>query len=323
MNDDGFSIKIAARKSGLTPFLIRAWERRYNAVEPFRTPTNQRRYTHENIDRLTKLRQTVDAGYRIGDIAHMSNTELENLAAIKTGPAKDMLPFQPDFSSTVIESSEEVNEYINGAYRYIQDMNEAGLENLLSRASITMTQPEFLDKVILPLTKMVGDKWHIGEIRISQEHMATWVIKSILSGLLRSHRFLAGAPMMVVTTPAGQLHEIGALAVAISGAHCGWNVTYLGPDLPAEEIAAMALRTQASLVALSLVYPGNDPLLPDELGRLKYLLPRHVSIVAGGAASLAYRKIMDSLGIINLFTLVNFREYLGNFQTRLQEGSIS
>jgi len=85
------------------------------------------------------------------------------------------------------------------------------------------------------------------------------------------------------------------MAVAISGAHCGWNVTYLGPDLPAEEIAAMILKTRASLVALSLVYPSDDPNIGDELSRLSHLLPRDVIIIAGGAASVAYQKAMEKL----------------------------
>ena len=169
-------------------------------------------------------------------------------------------------------------------------------------------------RVVLPLTWRIGDMWHAGEFRISQEHMATWVIKSILSGLLRAHRHQGMAPMMVVTTPAGQRHEIGALAVAISGAHCGWNVTYLGPDLPAEEIAAMALKTQSRLVALSLVYPPDDPHLPDELSRLVHLLPRSVVVVAGGSAVYGYKQAIDRLGVITLDSLRDFREYLGRLR---------
>ncbi|HPQ42083.1 MAG TPA: MerR family transcriptional regulator [bacterium] len=333
MKDDAFSIRIAAQQSGLTPFLIRAWERRYNAVEPIRTPSNQRRYTRENIERLTKLRRAVDVGYRIGDIAHMSDQELDSLVVSSSGPRKNLVPMpspravsgtkpdRDDLDESVRETAEEGKQsltagerYIERALFYIDEMNESGLEALLSQASISMTQIDYLDSLVLPLTRLIGTKWHIGEIRISQEHMATWVIKSILSGILRSYRSQNNAPMMVVTTPAGQRHEIGALAVAISGAHCGWNVTYLGPDLPAEEIAAMAVKTHANLVALSLVYPADDPLLPDELSRLKHLLPRQVSVIAGGSASAAYKRTMDALGIFNLPSLAAFREYLHNIR---------
>jgi len=360
MKDDAFSIRMAAQQSGLTPFVIRSWERRYNAVEPIRTPSNQRRYTRAHIERLTKLRRAVDVGYRIGDIAHMSDQELDSLVMSRTTQRRNLIPMpSPPKTASPSETSIDASpgsdgdssgdnataadapivaagasvesagparndrtaadQYIRQSLDYIDAMDESGLEYLLSKASIAMTQPEFLDTLVLPLTRAIGDKWHIGEIRISQEHMATWVIKSILSGLLRSHRSRKNAPMMVVTTPAGQRHEIGALAVAISGAHCGWNVTYLGPDLPAEEIAAMAERTHAGLVALSLVYPSDDPLLPDELRRLKHLLPRRVPVIAGGNAAAAYKKVMDSLGIFNLSSLRDFREYLNNIRSLFGE----
>ncbi|MBN1296374.1 cobalamin B12-binding domain-containing protein [bacterium] len=337
MKDRAFSIRIASQQSGLTPFLIRAWERRYHAVEPIRTPSNQRRYTPKSIERLTKLRRAVDMGYRIGDIAHMSDQELDGLVASRVGAHKRHFPMSShgvvselewnhvDSSRTdgkkVVESQDSqavVERYIEWALSYIDEMNESGLEALLSRASISMTQIEFLDFLVLPLTCLIGHRWHIGEIRISQEHMATWVIKSILSGLLRSYRSQKSAPMMVVTTPAGQHHEIGALAVAISGAHCGWNVTYLGPDLPAEEIAAMAVRTHAALVALSLVYPADDPLLPEELHRLKHLLPQQVPVIAGGGASAAYKEVMDRVGMHIMPSLVDFREYLNSFRDHVQ-----
>jgi MerR family transcriptional regulator, light-induced transcriptional regulator len=325
MKHEGFSIRIASRESGVTPFVIRAWERRYCAVKPIRTSSNQRRYTQENIRRLKLLKRSVDLGYRIGDIADMSDDALNELiegqtfkkpvsseghSAGQTFETNDQPQSNVSYSGAVLDSTSWVQRSIN----LIQDMNESGLEVLLSRASISMSMPEYLDNVILPLTKAVGDKWHTGELRISQEHMATWVIKSIVSGLLRSHRARSDAPMMVVTTPAGQRHEIGAMAVALSGAHSGWNVTYLGPDLPAEEIAAMALKTDARLVALSLVYPYDDPHIPEELSRLKHLLPINVAVVTGGSAARAYKRVIESLEFRILRTLADFRSYLLQIQ---------
>lgn len=325
MKTEGFSIKTAARESGVTPFVIRAWERRYRAIAPLRTDSNQRRYTQENIIRLTKLRQLVEQGYRIGDVAHMSDVELDRLLPSGRGRPVVMVadPIAGDVSDQVDlpDLSADANAYIAQALDLIQDMNEAGLETLLSRASIAMSVPDLVDTVILPLTKAVGDRWHTGRFRISQEHMATWVIKSVLSGLLRSLRTSSTAPMMVVTTPSGQRHEIGALAVAISGAHCGWNVTYLGPDLPAEEIAAMVLKTRSSLVALSMVYPPDDPHLPDELSRLMHLIPRSVTVIAGGVAASKNKAILQNLGISLHESLGYFRDFLKRFRDEMPRKS--
>lgn len=321
MNDAVFTIKAAANRSGLTPFVIRAWERRYDVVKPIRTASNQRRYTAAHVARLTKLRQIVDAGYRIGDIVTLSEDELDDLlqhiqptksarATVFPTPAKTA--FSNDYEGSMIPAE----SYIQRALRCIDEMDATCLEAYLSRASISMSQVTFLEQVILPLAKEIGNRWHSGIIRISQEHMATWVIRTVLSGLLRSHRPTGNSPQMVVTTPAGQRHEIGALAVALSSAHCGWNVTYLGPDLPAEEIAATALRLQAEAVALSIVYPADDPLLPGELQRLRNLLPSSVSILIGGAAAISYQSKLKSINILRLETLADFRETLMTTQYR-------
>ena len=68
------------------------------------------------------------------------------------------------------------------------------------------------------------------------------------------------------------MHEFGALLVAASVAAEGWRVTYLGTDLPAEDIGEAAVRTRADAVALSLVYPAGDVAVGDELRRLRQSL---------------------------------------------------
>ena len=82
--------------------------------------------------------------------------------------------------------------------------------------------------------------------------------------------------MLVVATPAGQIHELGALLVGAAAANLGWHVTYLGASLPAAEIAGAARQNRARAVALSLVYPEDDPRLEGELTRLRESLPPEV-----------------------------------------------
>ena len=67
---------------------------------------------------------------------------------------------------------------------------------------------------------------------------------------------------MVCATPNGQRHEIGALLGAVMAAAAGWRITFLGADLPVEEIAAAAVSLRADGVAISLVHPEDDPELP-------------------------------------------------------------
>jgi len=79
MSNIQYSIKIAASRSGLTPHVIRVWERRYGAVEPDRTGTNRRLYSDAEIERLSLLRHAIEAGHRIGNIARLDLDQLRSI----------------------------------------------------------------------------------------------------------------------------------------------------------------------------------------------------------------------------------------------------
>lgn len=87
-------------------------------------------------------------------------------------------------------------------------------------------------------------------------------------------------------------------------------MTYLGADLPAEDIAEAAARTGARAAALSVIYPAGDPALRDELRRLRTALPKNIALVVGGAASSTYGAVLDEIGAVRLNDLTHFRAHL-------------
>ena len=103
---------------------------------------------------------------------------------------------------------------------------------------------------------------------------------------------------MVATTPQGQLHELGAVMAAALAAEQGWRVVYLGPSLPAAEIAGIASQNHARAVALSIVYPDDDPNVERELHDLRRFLPKNVAVLVGGRAAEHYRAAIEAIGAI-------------------------
>ena len=112
--------------------------------------------------------------------------------------------------------------------------------------------------------------------------------------------------MLVVATPSGQLHELGAILVAAEATNLGWRVTYLGTSLPAADIAGAAIQNNARAVALSIVFPSDDPDMKTELADLRRYLPPGVNLLIGGGASSAYQKEIDAIGAIHPNTLDDF-----------------
>lgn len=155
-----------------------------------------------------------------------------------------------------------------------------------------------LETLLLPLLTEIGKRWQGGSMRIYQEHLATSVIRTFLADLLSSMNPQIESPRIVVTTPKNQLHEIGALLAAIACASQRWNVVYLGPNLPYKEIADAVVRSHANAIALSIVYPHDDPLLAEELALLRSLVGAAMPIMVGGNGIKSYGKALDSINAV-------------------------
>lgn len=283
------SIRVAAKRTGLSPHVIRIWERRYRAVEPARTGTNRRLYSQGEIERLDLLRQATAAGHTISHIAHLPAVELQALIRQAAAP---MSPAQP----RATEGAAPADPLLADALEAVRRLDTHRLEAALRAGSLQLGSQGLLLKVAAPLARAIGDLWQTGEITAAHEHFASAVIRVFLGALARPFPLSDGAPNLVVATPTGQLHELGAVLVATAAASHGWRVTYLGVSLPATEIAGVAIRNQAKAVALSLVYPADDPFLPGELENLRRLLPLEISILTGGRAAAAYGAVLEKIG---------------------------
>jgi methanogenic corrinoid protein MtbC1 len=145
---------------------------------------------------------------------------------------------------------------------------------------------------------------------VIHEHLATAVLKPFLHNLRISYRPAENAASIVIATPTGQIHEIGALIIGLIAAAEGWRVIYLGPNLPAEEIASATTEIKSKYVLLSIVYPANDPYLNQELKKLHSLLAKDIRIIIGGRASDSYTEVINKIGSLIIKDLDEFRTYL-------------
>jgi methanogenic corrinoid protein MtbC1 len=296
----GLGIEAVAQRSGLSQHLIRIWERRYAVVRPIRTESNRRLYTEADVARLALLNRAVHTGHRISDIAKLSTPKLEQLVG------KDF----PNVAVSRVKGKRVSPNFVELALNAIVQFDSEELGAILSHAELDLGQARALDQVVMPLMELLGEKWKDGNIRIAHEHMASAVIRNHVGALLASMRYPANAPSIVVATPAGQLHEVGALVVAVAAALEGWRPVYLGLNLPADEIAGAVQKSNARAVALSLVYPSDDLKLPAELNRLRRLISDEVPLLIGGRAAEAYGNAIDSVHAFHLTDIGGFRRQL-------------
>ncbi len=304
-------IGIVARRTALKPDLIRAWERRYQAVQPRRTAGRHRFYSDLDIERLTLLRLATENGRSIGQIARLSHQELLQLVR-EDQQAVGSVPLRGE--PVLSDGLRGAEQYRTACMSAVEGLEARELELLLEQAAVDLSRPVLIEEMLVPLLQQIGDRWREGSLRPMHEHLSTAVVRSFIGTIHANSLVDAHAPQLVATTPSGQRHELGALMVAGIAASEGWRTTYLGPDLPAEEIVAACRLKGARALALSLVYPADDPLLGDNLLLLSRHLPETCSILIGGAAAPAYREYLDAIGAVVVGDLTSFRDELGKLR---------
>jgi methanogenic corrinoid protein MtbC1 len=295
-------IGFVATRTGLTPHVIRAWELRYRAITPTRTDTNRRLYSDEDVERLILLRKGTDAGHRI---SQLSKLPLDRLRAIVESTASHPL------SAAAPVADVSLADCLNA----VQQLDARLLERLLGQATMKLSHTAIIETLIVPLTERIGALWQDGTMRPAHEHLATAVIRSFIANIAEAYQADDNAPRMIVSTPAGQWHELGALVVTATAAAQGWRVTYLGPNLPADDIAAAATQTGARIVALSIVYPGDDPNVGHELCKLRRFLGADVALLVGGRAAGNYQRVIEEVGAIRINDIPQLRLELDLLRT--------
>ena len=308
-----YPVRLVALRTGLTPHLLRAWERRYGVVAPTRSAGGQRLYSDLDIQRLRRLRRLTDRGHSIRQIAGLPLDELTRLDEETPGNAERAA--QPAGGSTQEREverphAESVREFIAEALRATRRLDAAELQAVLERAAVTLGVPVFLDEVVAPALEHVGHGWVEGSVSVAHEHMATAVFRRVLGWLLGVYEVKGEAPRLVVATPPRQVHEMGALLVAASAAAEGWKVTYLGQDLPVADLVSAAGQTGARAVAVSVVYPSDDPDLVTALRETRAGLPARVPLLVGGAAAPEIRLHAEAAGALVIDSLSELRALL-------------
>ena len=302
MKESHHSLRVVTQRTGLSTHVVRVWEKRYGAVKPMRTSTNRRVYSDAEIERLTLLRLATVAGHGIGAIANLPLERLKVLVAKAepSGLAQSVAGKPLSLPETFQES----------CLTAVKQMDARRFEEALQRALIALGHQGLLRQVVAPLSQTIGELWRSGEVTAAHEHFLSASLKIFLGQMAKQFATSENAPGIIVATPAGQLHELGALMANMAAAHLGWRTIYLGTSLPAAEIAGAAAQNRVSAVALSLVYPEDDPNLPEELVNLRRFLPQQIQIITGGRAAMAYSETLVRIGAIQTGNLDEFCEQL-------------
>ena len=262
-----------SKRAGVSPGLLRAWERRYGLLRPTRSAGGLRLYTSGDLERVRLMRKHLADGLAAAEAAAV---------ALGTVVAEEAAP--PALSPAAVR--EELAEALD---RFDEPRAQALLDRLLAVATVDT----LLSEVVLPYLRELGERWARGDASIAQEHFASGVLRGRLLGIARGWGLGVGPAAVLACLP-GERHDLGLLAFGLALHTRGWRILYLGPDAPIETVEEVSRRLQPSLVVLTAVTSERVQPVVEQLRRLA---AHHRLALGGGAAG---NGALESDGVLML-----------------------
>jgi DNA-binding transcriptional MerR regulator len=221
-----------SRRVGVSPELLRAWERRYGLLRPARSGGGFRLYGSADEQRIRLMQEHLGRG--------VSAAEAARLALAGEDPA-------PGADSDPVASPTRARTRLAAALDKFDEVEaQAVVDDLLA----SFTLDTVLVEVVLPYLHELGERWAAGEISVAQEHYASSLLRGRLLGLARGWGQGLG-PRAVLAGAPGEQHDLGLIAFGLALRGRGWRVTFLGSDTPLEEVASVAQALDPTLVVVT------------------------------------------------------------------------
>jgi DNA-binding transcriptional MerR regulator/methylmalonyl-CoA mutase cobalamin-binding subunit len=239
-----YTIKVLSERTGVRPVTLRAWERRYDLLDPDRLDNNYRLYSEQDIEVIRWITHRLDEGLSI------SNAVREYRGLREKGIYPEALPSV--LAPTPSQAPKHPPKvYADQLFTALTTRKEEEARKILDTIQSMFDLKTIFFEVFTPTLHEIGDAWYRGEIRIATEHYASAFIRGILLNLLQAFPVYSAAPTILVGCGPEEFHEIGSLMLAVLLRREGYQVEYLGQDLPVDDLVFYAEDTSADMVILS------------------------------------------------------------------------
>lgn len=188
-------------------------------------------------------------------------------------------------------------------------------EGLEGGASVSDLQEE----VLRGAQHEIGRLWQENVVTVAQEHMATAIANLVLVQLFeRATPARRNGKQITLACVEGETHELPARLAADALDLAGFNVRYLGANVPMRSLVTLLERDPPALVALSVTLGFHVPALRETIASIRETLGA-IPIAVGGRAvdaALAHKLGADLTATSGSELVVVARRLLG-----LEEGS--
>lgn len=244
MSEEGvLRIGELSRRVGVSPEVLRAWERRYGVLRPTRTEGGFRLYSTADEERVRRMLALQQQGLSSAVAARMAATEDDGASAASALPADTLRQAFADA---------------------LDRFDEGSANRTFDRALGMLTLDALLRQIVLGYLADLGERWSAGLASVAQEHFATNVLRGRLLGLARDWG-QGGGPLALLACPPGELHDLGLICFGLALHARGWRIAFLGADTPVDTLKQTADDLHPDLVVLTATTPQRLSRVRSEL----------------------------------------------------------
>lgn len=147
---------------------------------------------------------------------------------------------------------------------------------------------ELSDGVVREAQREIGRLWQRNLIGIADEHMATAISHLVLAQLYqRAQHSPRNGKRVLVACVEGERHELPARLVADALDTAGFDVRFLGADVPTDHLVRMVEEDPPDLLALSATMSFHGSAVREAVRRLRQVRPAMPIAIGGGACEWA------------------------------------
>lgn len=241
-----FNLKAVVQQTGLQPDTLRAWERRYGLPSPGRSAGGHRLYTQEDIEIVRWLMARQREGITIRRAVDL----WRQLQADGQNPLEEArAPVAPPESMPAV--GDTLIDLRHGWLDACRAYREQEAEQILAQA-FALYSPEVVALEVLQKgVAAIGEGWYRGDVTVQQEHFCTALAMRRVEALILACPLPTRPERILAACPPDEEHSLALLLVTLLLRRKGWDVIYLGANVPQDRLDATVASTQPHLVILT------------------------------------------------------------------------
>ena len=242
-----YNLKVVVAETGIKPDTLRAWERRYGLPQPQRTAGKHRLYSQYDLEIIKWLMLRQSEGLSISRAVKLwqqLENDGKNPLTVYDKEVDAVTAVSPIIGSRIEELRQS---WLNAVHQF----DETAAENVLTQA-FAIYPPEMVClQVLMRGLSTLGNQWYEGTTTAQQEHFASAL------AMRRLHTLVAAAPpptrqeRIIVACPPQEDHVFAPLLIFLMLRYRGWDVVYLGANVPRERLESTLETIRPDLILLT------------------------------------------------------------------------